>query len=491
MNKFIIIGLLLALSAVNLCAEIVKLTVLNTTDTHAHVSGKNSGWTKLATLIREQQTLAGGKDKTLLIDCGDTLQGTQDGALTQGSIAIKIMNNLDYDVWVPGNHDFEFGLSVLKKRIAEFHGAVLAANMICPTLNGVYKPWKMFKINGLKVAVIGVTLPGMSNQILQPQSALTTIQEGEAIAECISSVRKSAPDIIILAQHQGMYGKKFNIFKLAGQYPEIDLILTGHTHQEQPGIKINSSGWLVQAGKHSKTLGVITFEYDTTHKKTVRISSKLLPVSESTPEDRRARQIADTETVYKRKVGEVMPLLSSPRPKTFESGITTLATLAMAETAKVDIAVFGMNCGEFTVFEKTVYEETVFRFFPFQDTLCTIELSLDELKTVMNEQIVAARKKYYSPMLYGAKIIIDKNWNAVKIIPGKTQSNKFKVAFSSYTLAGGGGKFPQLARLAREKSSNLQNDEITIRECVSQYIKKHSPLKLEPHKWLYHADRKE
>ena len=49
------------------------------------------------------------KENTLLIDCGDTIQGCLSGTISRGAAAIKMINHLNYDAWVPGNHELDFG----------------------------------------------------------------------------------------------------------------------------------------------------------------------------------------------------------------------------------------------------------------------------------------------------------------------------------------------------------------------------------------------
>jgi 2',3'-cyclic-nucleotide 2'-phosphodiesterase/3'-nucleotidase len=96
-----------------LSADQVTIHLLQTTDIHAVLTKEenNSGsWLKLASLIREVRERH-GNENCILIDCGDTIQGTLIGALSRGEAAIIPLKAMRYDAWIPGNHEFDFGFA--------------------------------------------------------------------------------------------------------------------------------------------------------------------------------------------------------------------------------------------------------------------------------------------------------------------------------------------------------------------------------------------
>ena len=100
----------------------LKVCIFQTSDIHGHLNNKttehSNGWLKLGGVLKKEIEEAGGHDNCLLIDCGDTFQGTIEASEAKGEFAISFMNNLKYDVFVPGNHDFDFGLNVFLNRIS-------------------------------------------------------------------------------------------------------------------------------------------------------------------------------------------------------------------------------------------------------------------------------------------------------------------------------------------------------------------------------------
>src|SRR5215813_1958495 len=177
---------LLLIAAAAAGAETVTVTVLATTDLHGnllpidYVTGKPAprGLAKIATLIRAAEA---ENPNHLLIDCGDTIQGTpleyayqtfvRTGA---GPLGLKpaaplpddpmmlAMNRLGYDAMAVGNHEFNFGLKNLDRARSAAHFPWLSANT--ELVSGSRKPFARYllkSVGGVRVAVIGVTTPAV------------------------------------------------------------------------------------------------------------------------------------------------------------------------------------------------------------------------------------------------------------------------------------------------------------------------------------------
>src|SRR5947207_264884 len=179
--------LLLACACVPLLAEHVKLTVLATTDLHGNLfpvdyyTGRpaNRGLAKIATLIHAERA---ANPNTLLLDCGDTIQGTPLESVYQtyvrtGHLPLKLafpaepfahdpmmlaMNTLGYDAMVVGNHEFNFGLKSLDRARSEAKFPWLSANsQLVSTVGRSFDRYLLKTVGGVKVAVIGITTPAI------------------------------------------------------------------------------------------------------------------------------------------------------------------------------------------------------------------------------------------------------------------------------------------------------------------------------------------
>jgi 2',3'-cyclic-nucleotide 2'-phosphodiesterase/3'-nucleotidase len=153
----------------------VQLTILGTTDLHGNIypvdyymnKADNRGLAKIATLIKQVRK---ENPNTLLIDSGDTIQGTPLAYYHNKKNNEPIdpmmlaMNALHYDSMTVGNHEYNFGLKVLEKAHGEARFPWLSANTYETATNkNRYQPYIVKEFLGVRVAVLGLTTPGIPN----------------------------------------------------------------------------------------------------------------------------------------------------------------------------------------------------------------------------------------------------------------------------------------------------------------------------------------
>ena len=118
MKRWLVTAILWVLVQVGLQAREVTITILHTCDLHGNVlptenyEGKTNlgGLARCATMIRQ---IRQQEKNVLLVDAGDTLQGTALSFLSDGQVMVKCLNQLHYDMWTWGNHEFDWGLGKL------------------------------------------------------------------------------------------------------------------------------------------------------------------------------------------------------------------------------------------------------------------------------------------------------------------------------------------------------------------------------------------
>jgi 2',3'-cyclic-nucleotide 2'-phosphodiesterase (5'-nucleotidase family) len=429
-----------------------QLVVLNTTDLHGRIDGPYSGLLQIASLIEKQRKLYPA-DSILLIDCGDTIQGTFSSVIFKGRLMVKCLNYLKYDVWIPGNHDFDYGPEILKKRLREFSGSALAANLESKCLGRTCGSWKMFERNGLKIAVIGATEPHMKNL------SGTLI---EALKRVMPEVRKAAPDIIILAQHYGMYGKDFSVYKLTAEYPEINLILGAHSHQTRPGERLSSGAWYFQAGRHACGLGKILIDYDEKTKKITRINSELIPVTKNTPADRKLLSLLMPDLKYVKKLAEEkITTINFKNTAELDSSFAEQRIIGamMLNLTGADVAVSGAYPSRYKLSGKVeITPRRLYYWSRFEDTVCTLTVDKAVFKKIIAEQKKFKKSKYHTIISYADE-------QAFK------QKKRISAAFNSYTVSGAGGKFPFLRGIAENPEYQLKDTGVIIRGGLEKYLK--------------------
>jgi len=181
---------------------------------------------------------------TLLIDCGDIIQGNYADYLAKDPKKakypthpmIEALNKMKYDVFVTGNHEFNFTTDYLKSQISKFNGTVLCGNVFSPEGEQLADAYKIFNIGGVKVGVIGMVtklITRWDKLALQDWHVYDPVEYTSAIAEGLKL--SGAADVVIAAEHMGVpleTGEPgTSCRELAEKCPYIDVILAAHEHK--------------------------------------------------------------------------------------------------------------------------------------------------------------------------------------------------------------------------------------------------------------------
>ncbi|MEU2746296.1 5'-nucleotidase C-terminal domain-containing protein [Streptomyces collinus] len=256
-------------------AKRYAFTVLGTTDLHGNVFNwdyftdkefddkdhNDVGLAKVSTLVNRVRAEKGRRN-TLLIDAGDTIQGTQlsyyyakvDPITAVGGPVhpmAQAMNAMGYDAAALGNHEFNYGIPVLRKFEQQCRFPLLGANALdAKTLRPAFAPYSMHRLRtpfgrDVKVAVLGLTNPGIAIwDKANVQGKMTFPGLEEQAAKWVPKLRSMGADVVIVSAHSGSsgtssYGDQLPYIEnaaglVAEQVPGIDAILVGHAHTEIP-----------------------------------------------------------------------------------------------------------------------------------------------------------------------------------------------------------------------------------------------------------------
>ena len=257
-----------------------KLTILHTNDQHSRIEPFDSsysrnpnqgGFARRAALI---QKIRGEEKNVLLLDSGDTFQGTPYFNFFGGELEFKLMSMMGYDASTMGNHDFDNGLEGFKKVLPNAKFPFICSNYDFKNtiLDGQTLPYKVFNKNGIKVGIFGVGIE-LAGLVGKKSYGETVWQNPIEIAQHYATFLRNEKkcDLVICLSHIG-YDYKDNPRKisdkiLASQTDGIDLILGGHTHTflPEPQTFVNKSGKNVmvnQVGWAGLLLGKINFYFD-------------------------------------------------------------------------------------------------------------------------------------------------------------------------------------------------------------------------------------
>ncbi len=235
--------------------------------------GKLGGFAHLKTLIDRLRSDV-GPERSLLLDGGDSWQGTGQANTLQGADMIEAANLLGIEA-MTGHWEFTYGEAALRSNLERFKGEFLAQNVYLteeaafndakafdPASGRVFKPAMIKEIGGYRVAVIGQAFPYVP--VAHPKRFTPDWTFGirdDELQKLVSGLRTNDKvDAVVLLSHNGMDVD----LKLAGRVTGIDVILGGHTHDAvpQPIAVTNAGGTtlVTNAGSNGKFLGVLDLE---------------------------------------------------------------------------------------------------------------------------------------------------------------------------------------------------------------------------------------
>jgi len=222
----------------------------------AKTYGKMGGLDRIATIVKRIRGERGA-DNMLLLDGGDTWQGSYTANATKGANMVEAMKMLKPDA-MTGHWEFTYGTARVKEIVDSLDYPFLACNIYDAEWNEpAFKAYKMFDRGGVKVAVIGQAFP--YTPIANPRWMFPNWSFGireDDIAKHVEAVRGEGADVVVLLSHNG-----FDIDrKLAGRVDGIDVILTGHTHDALPEpVKVGKT-LLIASGSNGKFVSRIDLD---------------------------------------------------------------------------------------------------------------------------------------------------------------------------------------------------------------------------------------
>jgi 2',3'-cyclic-nucleotide 2'-phosphodiesterase (5'-nucleotidase family) len=246
-------------------ASSIDLVIAATTDVHGRLRGWNyeanrpdtvRGLTRAATIVDSVRQSAPGR--VILLDAGDLLQGN---SLTYVAARITpdaphpvmaAMNAMRYDAAAVGNHEFNYGLPVFERALAQATFPFLAANAYRPDGTHAFRSWVMVERGGARIAIVGATTPG--SMVWDRDNLAGRLTIGDivpAVRTAVAEARNAGANVVLVTMHSGLNEPSSydtvttgvpseNVAeRVAREVAGVDLVLYGHSHKEMPDTLIN------------------------------------------------------------------------------------------------------------------------------------------------------------------------------------------------------------------------------------------------------------
>jgi len=233
--------------------------------------GRIGGMDRMATLVKAIR--AERPTNTLLLDGGDTWQGSYTALKTSGKDMVDVQNALGVDA-MTGHWEFTYGSDRVKELQEMLNFPFLAGNIQDTEWEEeVFEATKTYERGGVKIAVIGQAFP--YTPVANPRYMIPSWSFGireKLVQKRVDEAKAGGAELIVMLSHNGFDVDR----KLASRVKGIDVILTGHTHDAIPiAIKVGKT-LLVASGSHGKFLARL--DLDIKNKRVVDYAFKLIPI---------------------------------------------------------------------------------------------------------------------------------------------------------------------------------------------------------------------
>lgn len=510
------------------------VAILSTTDIHGNIlpidyytnKPDNRGLAKIATLVKQARK---ENPDLLLVDSGDTIQGTPLEYVHNRrhnqppDPMMLVMDALGYDAMTVGNHEYNFGLTVLQKARGEAQFPWLSANTYdTGTDRTHYQPYLVKTVQGVRVGVLGLTTPGIPHW--EDPDNYAGLEFREPVAEAkkwVSLLRsREAADIVVIAMHMGLgesprTGKldrspsgvptENEAIAIARRVPGVDVILMGHTHRDVPALTVNGV-LLTQAGRWANRLARVDVDAEKDEGdrrwRVVTKSARTFPVTERIAVDLEVARFvepyhAETQTWLSRTIGYSAEELRAREARFRDTAIIDLVQLVQLDAGQAEVSMAASFNPQARIPRGPVTVRDIAGLYEYENTLVTVELTGRQLKDALEHsaryfrdyetgkspaELVDQRLPgYHFDMAAGVGYEIDLSKPIGQRIRRLTfkghplaPTEKLKVVTNNYRVNGGGGY------AMYKEAPVLHRSSAEVRELIIDWVERHKTIPTEP-----------
>jgi len=498
-----------AVAALN--GDTVCISILHTTDLHGHIlpttdydgTTDRGGLARCVTQIRRWRQQ---NPNSILIDVGDVYQGTDVSLRSKGELMIDLFNHLKYDAWVIGNHEFDWTIEPFHQALQSSAMPVLAANTV---LEGKpagefpdakhplakIRPYIIKEIAGIKLAIIGVTTPGMSFWLPREFTAGIDFQHPvEPVRRAIAKAKGDGADVIVLTGHMGLKprtrGDDFanTVVALTLEFPDVAAFIAGHTHQAISS-RLTNNVLFTQADHFGIHVGRVDLLFDRTSRKLLRreaicelMDNRFHP--DQVVISRVGSQLAESAAALAQPIGELAEVLRAQSRPGHPSDIEKLIGAAIMESLlERNVAIDGVIHGVFdsnaqlVAGPKTISD--IWNIIPYENFVVTATLSAEEIKTVMEEVYASHEPRN----LVGIEVNVESHARDHRIASmtfpdGRPleRGKKYVIAVNSFDASSGGHHFMRLRALFDRPEANYVLHSVETRDALIDYFRRHKTV---------------
>lgn len=504
--------------------EVQQLTVFFTNDLHGGIVPQKAeflnpefppllgGGASAAGIIRQVRREAENRGTvTLLIDGGDTFQGTLVGTLSKGEAVIEYMNRMQYDATVPGNHDFDLGKDNLIERIQQSQFPWIAANIYDKETGKLWewvKPWVIVEKQGLRIGITGTATTGTAAMSFPDNiKGLEFRHEIPALQQAVNELRAAGADLVVALVHIGlpydaregyeelkqqtresvMGDRYINAMEVARFVKGIDILLGGHLHRGYQQVwedPVNHTICL-QNYANGGNLGWVDFQIDPATKTIAGYDYAadenallLLQQDQFWPDSTMAKFVKSQQALYEADfrgvIGETRSSVN--RSSTGEAPLNNLLCDVLCERTGSDFSFMNFGGIRADIKSGPVTREDIFKVLPFGNEVVSFQAKGSFIKLILEQKLggssrgmaIGGARVVFNKTLPEGQRVVSAEIGGELLDPEKT----YRIATTDYLMEGNSGLY-MLRRIPREK---VDFHGILLRDAVIEYFQQNTPI---------------
>ncbi|WP_248926265.1 bifunctional metallophosphatase/5'-nucleotidase [Paenibacillus hamazuiensis] len=455
----------------------LHITIGHTNDVHGHIEentgNKEFGYAKIATLIKQWRE---ENPNFMLMDAGDTFQGTVFVNLFKGESIVPILNSLEYNAMAAGNHEFDFGYEQLLKLKGMLKYPVINANVFKEDGTELLTPVYYAEVGGQKFAFIGF-VTDETPILTHPDNVKgLTFKKPVEIAKKLVPELKKQVDHVVVVSHVGIETDR----EIAKNVPGIDFIVGGHSHTPIRTPENVNGTYIVQDWEYGKSLGRADLYY--LGKELVNFTGGLVEYDEKVAAD------PEVAEMVKKVTGQIDEALNVVIAKAEvpldgdrsivrkrESNLGNFIADAMLERSKsfkgyeADVALTNGGGIRTQINQGDITKKALYDVLPFPNTLVVLEATGAEIQAALENGVsqvengagrfpqIGGMSFTYNPDKPAGERVIEVKVGGKPIDPAKT----YRLVTNDFIASGGDG-------YSMFTNKKAMNSGVTLYELVEE-----------------------
>ena len=430
-----------------------QVVLMHTNDIHGHLLPEDGvgGLAIIAAIVKQQHP-------DILVDAGDMFTGTLVSDTFYGESVMAIMNRMGYRASILGNHEFDYGLKSLRDRVRQARFPVLSANVILPYED--VGSTRVITIKGIRFGIVGLTTEETPTTTHPKNVKDVRFLDVVRTLEQILPSLKATSDFVIVLGHLAPAEE----LRIARAFPDIKLIISGHSHTELQQPIHENNALIVRTGSYGRFVGRIDLDFE--DRKLKKLSTRLIEAKGVGPDAEVLRAVEPYRMKVERQMDTVLGDAASPLSRIVEEGgaLLNLVTDAYRDRTGAQIALTNSGGIRTSLPAGPITYGKLFEILPFENTIVTMKITGAQLRRSLAVRLTAVS---------GIRVTFDlRKPNGSQLVSVTLNDGSPILDNTTYTVAindfmqAGGDDYTEFAN-----GTEVKDTGIRLRDVVRDYIK--------------------